>query len=49
MTLHCPLCGVATDVVRQIMGNMYELACQACDSEHVVFLDDHQALPGSKQ
>lgn len=41
---HCPLCGVATEVVRHIGFNAYEMACAACDRTAVVLVDDYERI-----
>ncbi len=44
--LFCPTCGTAVEVARYLgLQQMYEMACERCDTTHVVMLHDHQKLP----
>lgn len=42
----CPFCGDWTDVVRHIMGNMFEMICQSpeCERTAVILADDFERI-----
>jgi len=37
----CPMCGEATEVVRHIDANVFEMLCENCKHPSVVIVDDH--------